>query len=114
METQQRNDGWSRCDVSWADRQRVVAMYMDEKLSTLAIAERLGVTPRTVQEWLLKSGVRVRPSLRPRKFGDDAIQLAGRMKKDRYTFRDIAERLGCSHSTAVTLVRRARVEGELS
>jgi len=114
METQQRAGGWSRCDVSQADRRRVVPLYVDDKLSTLALAQQFGVTPRTVQEWLLKSGVRVRPSLRPRKFGDEAIQLAGRMKEDRYTFRDIAERLGCSHSTAVTLVRRARVEGELS
>lgn len=92
------------------DRDRIRQMYVEKVLSTSVIAEELGVSPRTVQSRLLGMGIPLRPSRRPRRFGTDSIRIAGRMKRAGSTYPEVAEAVGCSYSTAITLVAWSRLE----
>lgn len=68
------------------DQQWLRRRYVDERKSTLAIAEELGCAPRVVLEWIKRAGITARPrSQRGRKFSAESRARMSAARAGRFT-----------------------------
>lgn len=97
-------------------RALLVRRVLEEGLRPVEVAQAMGVSSRTVYKWLRRfreagsAGLRDRSSrpLRcPHAIGDDLVQQILARRRQRQTYRQIAQALGIGHSTVARLLRRA-------
>lgn len=55
-------DHWEKKDTPWRDKEKLKQMYIGEKMACYEIADEFGVASSTVQEWLHKHDIDVRPA----------------------------------------------------
>jgi len=81
-----------------AARKRATKLYKN-KWSTSQIAEELGCSTSTVQNWLRYAGVEMRARGRARKCTDAQVRKMIAMRAKGWTYADIGEQFGISLQT---------------
>jgi transposase-like protein len=96
--------GHAHADVSpWRDKERLKKLYLKERLTTVEMADRMGCSPVTIQNWLSRHGIEKRESRRD--YGHDDYPWRNEdVLRTLYEGKGlssikIAEKFDCDHST---------------
>lgn len=50
-----------KCCEAWKNKDALKDMYVNKRMSSTEIAEKLGCSPRTIRRWLDRHGIEIRP-----------------------------------------------------